>query len=44
MAEDSPVKTALKQWIDLDDQARRLQAQMKHIRDEKKKYAEQVLE
>ena len=44
MAENTEVKEALKKWIDLDDQGRRLQAQLKTIRDEKKRYADSVLE
>jgi seryl-tRNA synthetase len=42
-AEDSPVKTALREWIALDDEARKLAARAKEIREEKQKLSGVVL-
>lgn len=42
--ENTPVKEALRKWIELDDRARALQNQLKALRDEKKRYSETVLE
>jgi len=41
--EDSPVKTALREWIALDDEARKLAARAKEIREEKQKLSGVVL-
>ena len=41
---DSPVKTALREWIALDDEARKLAARAKEIREEKQKLSGVVLE
>ena len=41
--DDSPVKTALRQWIALDDEARKLAARTKEIREEKQKLSGVVL-
>ena len=41
---DSPVKTALREWIVLDDEARKLAARAKEIREEKQKLSGVVLE
>jgi hypothetical protein len=41
--EDSPVKTALREWIALDDEARKLAARGKEIREEKQKLSGVVL-
>ena len=43
-AEDTPVKTALREWIALDDEARKLAARAKEIREEKQKLSGVVLE
>ena len=43
-AEDSPVKTALREWIALDDEARKLAVRAKEIREEKQKLSGVVLE
>lgn len=43
-AEDTPVKTALREWIALDDEARKLAARAKDIREEKQKLSGVVLE
>ena len=40
---DSPVKTALREWIALDDEARKLAARAKEIREEKQKLSGVVL-
>jgi hypothetical protein len=42
-AEDSPVKTALREWIALDDELRKLSARAKEIREEKQKLSGVVL-
>ena len=42
--EDSPVKVALRAWIALDDELRKLAARSKEIRDEKQKLSGTVLE
>jgi hypothetical protein len=42
--EDSPVKVALRSWIALDDEARKLAARAKEIREEKQKLSGVVLE
>jgi seryl-tRNA synthetase len=42
--EDSPVKVALRAWIALDDELRKLTARSKEIRDEKQKLSGTVLE
>ena len=42
--EDSPVKVALRAWIALDDEARKLAARAKEIREEKQKLSGVVLE
>jgi hypothetical protein len=45
MEEDTaPVKAALKSWIELDDEVRKLQARIKEIREEKQKLGGTVLE
>ena len=45
MEEDTaPVKAALKSWIELDDEVRKLQARIKVIREEKQKLGGTVLE
>ena len=44
MAENTEVKDALRKWIELDDRARELQAQMKALRQEKQAHAQSVLE
>ena len=41
--EDSPVKTALREWIALDDEARKLATRAKEIREEKQKLSGVVL-
>jgi hypothetical protein len=41
--EDSPVKTALREWIALDDEARKLATRGKEIREEKQKLSGVVL-
>ena len=38
------IKTSLRRWIELDDQARTLQNQLKAIRTEKQQFSQQVLE
>jgi molybdopterin biosynthesis enzyme MoaB len=38
------IKTSLRRWIELDDQARALQNQLKAIRTEKQQFSQQVLE
>ena len=43
-AEDTPVKVALREWIALDDEARKLAARAKEIREEKQKLSGVVLE
>jgi hypothetical protein len=43
-SEDSPVKVALRSWIALDDEARKLAARAKEIREEKQKLSGVVLE
>jgi seryl-tRNA synthetase len=42
--EDSPVKVALRSWIALDDELRKLTTRSKEIRDEKQKLSGTVLE
>ena len=42
--EESPVKVALRAWIALDDELRKLTARSKEIRDEKQKLSGTVLE
>jgi seryl-tRNA synthetase len=42
--EESPVKVALRAWISLDDELRKLTARSKEIRDEKQKLSGTVLE
>jgi seryl-tRNA synthetase len=42
--EDSPVKVALRSWIALDDELRKLTMRSKEIRDEKQKLSGTVLE
>lgn len=42
--EDSPVKVALRSWIALDDELRKLAARAKEIREEKQKLSGTVLE
>jgi len=42
--EDSPVKVALRSWIALDDELRKLTVRSKQIRDEKQKLSGTVLE
>ena len=41
--EDTPVKTALREWIALDDEARKLAVRAKEIREEKQKLSGVVL-
>jgi len=42
--EETPVKSALREWIALDDEARKLAARAKEIREEKQKLSGVVLE